>query len=50
MLMIREVTAAAVRHPEFSLEALARVVTPEAVEAVIEACGVREGGGGRRRL
>ena len=42
MLMIREVTAAAVRHPEFSLEALGRVVTPEAIEAVIEACGVRE--------
>ena len=40
--MIREVTAAAVRHPEFSLEALGRVVTPEAIEAVIEACGVRE--------
>jgi transposase IS4-like protein/DDE family transposase len=42
MLMIREVTAAAVRHPEFSLEALARVVTPAAVEAAVEACGVRE--------
>ena len=42
MLMIRQLTAAAVRHPEFSLEALARVVTPQAVEAVIDACGVRE--------
>jgi hypothetical protein len=40
--MIREITAAAVRQPEFSLEALARVVTPAAVEAVIDECGVRE--------
>src|SRR5688500_17944321 len=31
MLMIRELTAAAVSQPEFSLDVLARVVTPEAV-------------------
>ncbi len=42
MLMIREITAAAVRQPEFSLDALAQVVTPEIVSAVIAAEGVRE--------
>jgi hypothetical protein len=42
MLMIREVAAADGVLPEFSLEALAAVVTPAAVDAVIHACGVRE--------
>jgi len=44
MLMIREVAASAAIVPEFSLEALAAVVSPAAVavEAVIEGCGVRE--------
>jgi hypothetical protein len=42
MLMIREVAASAAMVPEFSLEALAAVVSPAAVEAVIDACGVRE--------
>jgi hypothetical protein len=38
--MIREAAAAA--PPEFSLEALAAVVTPEAVDAAVAACGARE--------
>jgi Insertion element 4 transposase N-terminal/Transposase DDE domain len=42
VLMIRQVAAAAAAPPEFSLEALAAVVTPAAVEAVVDACGVRE--------
>jgi Insertion element 4 transposase N-terminal/Transposase DDE domain len=42
MLMIREVAASAAIVPEFSLEALAAVVAPAAVEAVIDACAVRE--------
>ncbi|HEX2514406.1 MAG TPA: IS4 family transposase [Chloroflexota bacterium] len=42
MLMIREVAAAGARPPEFSLEALAAVVTPAAVEAAVAACGARE--------
>jgi hypothetical protein len=42
MLMIREVAAAGAAPPEFSLEALAAVVTPAAVEAAVTACGVRE--------
>jgi len=41
MLMIREVAAAGA-PPEFSLEALAAVVTPAAVEAAVQACGARE--------
>jgi hypothetical protein len=40
--MIREVAASAAIVPDFSLAALAAVVTPAAVEAVIDACGVRE--------
>src|SRR5688500_2346992 len=40
--MIREVAAAGAPPPEFSLEALAAVVTPAAVEAAVTACGVRE--------
>ena len=42
MLRIRDVPPGAALRPEFSLEALARVVPPAAVEAVVEACGVRE--------
>jgi hypothetical protein len=42
MLLIREVAADGAGPPEFSLEALAAVVTPAAVEAVVDACGVRE--------
>jgi len=42
MPMVREVAAVAATVPEFSLGALAAVVTPEAVGAVIDACGVRE--------
>lgn len=42
MLMIREVAAAAAIVPEFSLEALATVVSPATVEAIIDECGVRE--------
>jgi hypothetical protein len=44
MLMIREVAASdgAGVLPEFSLDALAAAVSPEAVAAVIDACGVRE--------
>lgn len=42
MLMIREVAADGVAPPEFTLEALAAVVTPATVDAVVDACGVRE--------
>jgi hypothetical protein len=42
MLMIREMTADAIRHPDFSLEALAEVVRPSTVAAVIEEVGGRE--------
>jgi Insertion element 4 transposase N-terminal/Transposase DDE domain len=42
VLMIREAAAAGVPPPEFSVEALAAVVTPAAVEAAVAACGVRE--------
>ena len=42
MLMIRAVAAGDGVPPEFSLEALAAVVTPAAVEAAVDACGVRE--------
>jgi hypothetical protein len=42
MLMIREVDATDGVLPEFSLESLAGVVTPVAVEVVIDARGVRE--------
>jgi hypothetical protein len=41
MLIIRAVAAAGA-PPELSLEALAAVVTPEAVEAAVAACGARE--------
>jgi Insertion element 4 transposase N-terminal/Transposase DDE domain len=41
VLMIRQVAAAGA-PPEFSLEALAAVVTPAAVEAAVAACGARE--------
>ncbi len=42
MLMIREVAADGAAPPEFSLEALAAVVTPAAVDAAVAACGARE--------
>jgi hypothetical protein len=42
MLMIREVAAVDGVPPEFSLETLAAVVTPAAVVAAVDACGVRE--------
>jgi len=40
--MIRAVAAGDGVPPEFSLEALAAGVTPAAVEAAVDACGVRE--------
>jgi len=42
MLMIREVAAGDGVLPELSFEALAAVVTPAAVDAVVDACGARE--------
>jgi hypothetical protein len=42
MLMIRAAAADAALVPEFSLDALAAVISPAVVEAVIDACGVRE--------
>jgi len=42
MLMIREVAREGATPPEFSLEALAAVVPLATVDAVIDACGVRE--------